>query len=70
MALTTTNQKLAVMEWGVIWEPGLPISPGALDQADQQQLLWDNPVALWGAAVSYALAPLVYSWMWDKCGVR
>lgn len=51
MSLTTTNGKLAVMEWDQDYEPGLPISPGAFDQADQQQLLWGIPEVLWGEEV-------------------
>lgn len=37
------------MEWCSVWEPGLPLSPGAIDQADQQQLLGDYPGVLWAA---------------------
>lgn len=50
MAITTINEKLAVMEWGNIYEPGLPMSPGALGQDDQQQLLWGYPGVLWTSA--------------------
>jgi hypothetical protein len=42
------NLKLAFMEWCQVWEPGLPVSPGALGQDDQQQLLWGMPESLWG----------------------
>jgi hypothetical protein len=48
MAIDTDNKKLGVMEWCSIWEPGLPISPGTLEQDDQQQLLWGYPGILWG----------------------
>lgn len=54
MAITTTNGKLAVMEWDNYSEPGLPISPSTLGQNDQQQLLWDFPEILWGAQVVIA----------------
>ena len=47
---STINGKLAIMELDLDWEPGLPISPGAFDQADQQQLLWGFPEILWGEA--------------------
>lgn len=47
MAIDTINEKLAVMEWNLFWEPGLPISPGAFGDDDKQQLLWDNPSPLW-----------------------
>lgn len=47
MAITTDNEKLAVMEWGQVWEPGLPLSPGALGTDDLQQLLWGYPGVLW-----------------------
>lgn len=52
MAITTDNGKLAIMELEDYWEPGLPISPGALGQDDQQQLLWGFPEILWGSAVT------------------
>ena len=51
MAIDTTNKKLALMEWCQVWESGLPISPGALGQDDQQQLINDYPGILWGAAI-------------------
>ena len=51
MAIDTVNKKLAMMELGQIWEPGLPISPGALGQDDQQQLLLGYPGILWAAIV-------------------
>ena len=47
MAITTNTQKIAVMEMGVVWEPGIPLLPGAIGQDDQQQLLWGYPGVLW-----------------------
>lgn len=38
------------------WEPGLPLSPGSLDQADQQQLLWGYPDILWEFAEQVIVA--------------
>jgi len=52
VAIDTTNEKLGLMEWCLVWEPALPISPGALGQDDQQQLLWGYPGITWGAAAS------------------
>lgn len=50
MALDSINEKLAVMEWGDSWEPGLPmVSTSTIDQADKQQLLVDYPGILWSA---------------------
>jgi hypothetical protein len=49
VAITTTNGKLAIMELEDYWEPGLPMAPGSLDQADKQQLLWGFPEILWTA---------------------
>lgn len=46
--IDTTNEKLAIIELEDVWEPGLPMSPGTLEQDDQQQLLWGYPGALWG----------------------
>lgn len=39
MAIDTTNKKMAVMEWGLGSDPGLPVSPGSLGVDDQWQLL-------------------------------
>ncbi len=48
MAIDTDNKKLAIMEWGNYWEPGLPLLPGAIfDQGEKQQLLWGYPGILW-----------------------
>lgn len=49
MAISTTNGKLALIEWDNPWEPGLPISPGTIGQDDKQQLLLGYPEVLWGA---------------------
>lgn len=43
MAIDTTNEKLALMELGQVYEPGLPITPGVIDTGDQRQFLWDYP---------------------------
>jgi len=47
MAITTINSKLGIMEWCQVYEPGLPVSPGALGQDDKQQLLNDYPGVLY-----------------------
>lgn len=47
MAITTDNEKLGVMEMEVIFESGLPLSPGTLGQDDQQQLLLGYPTILY-----------------------
>lgn len=52
MAIDTDTDKLAVMELGQVWEPGLPLAPGTLEQAAQQQLLWGYPGVLWQEAVA------------------
>lgn len=51
MAIDTNNEKLAIMEWCQVWEPGLPFDPVTIDQAAQQQFLWDYPGILWGELV-------------------
>lgn len=50
MAITTINEKLAVMSFGNTLLSNVPLSPGVIDQADQQQLLWGYPGVLWAAA--------------------
>lgn len=52
--IDTNNKKLSMMEWCIMWEPGLPMSPGTLGQDDQQQLLWDYPGILWGQMAQVA----------------
>jgi hypothetical protein len=64
VAIDTVNEKLAVMEWCSIWEPGLPLNPGAFGQDDQQQLVWDYPGILWGEVSISAPAP-TQAWIWD-----
>lgn len=49
MAIDSTNERLALINFGQVWQPALPIAPGALGQDDQQQLLWGYPGILWGA---------------------
>ena len=47
MAIITVNDKLALIEYGDVFQPGIPISADGLDQADNQQLLWGYPGVLW-----------------------
>lgn len=46
------------MEWSIIWEPGLPLSPGTLGQDDKQQLLWGYPGILWGVLLTEGISKL------------
>lgn len=56
MALTTIDDKLAVMNWDNVWEPGIIIAETAgFDQGDKQQLIWGMPTVDW-AAVSAPVA--------------
>jgi hypothetical protein len=48
MAIPTSTAQLAVMEWGQVWEPGLPLSPVAITTEAQQQLVWEYP---WGTDI-------------------
>lgn len=49
--ISTDNEKLAIMEFGQVFEPGLPLLPGAIDTADQQQFLHGYPGIAWGSEV-------------------
>ncbi len=51
MPITTDNGKLALMELDQDWEPGLPLSPGTLEEDDQQQLLWGFPEISWSGSL-------------------
>lgn len=52
MAIDTTNEKLALIEYGDIFQPGIPISADGIDQADKQHLIWEYPGILWGVVVT------------------
>ncbi len=47
MAIDTINEKLSLLEYLEPYQPGVPISADGLDQADNQQLLWEYPGLLW-----------------------
>jgi len=57
VAITTDNGKLAVLSLNNLLMPNLPLSPGALGQDDQQQLLWGFPEILWAAPSVEATTP-------------
>lgn len=57
MAIDTTNEKLAMLNFGMPFQPNLPLSPSTLGQDDQQQLLWGYPGILWSAVVQ------VFNWI-------
>ena len=53
MPISTTNEKLAVIELEDIFEPAIPMIPTIpFDQADKQQLIWGYPGILWAASVT------------------
>ena len=48
MPIDTTNEKLALLEWGQLPEGGMPIDETAgFSQGDRQQLLFGYPGILW-----------------------
>lgn len=51
MAIDTNAKKLAIMEWDEVYEPGIPLSPGAapFSQGEKQNFLWGYPGILWAA---------------------
>ena len=52
MAIDTNDEKLALMEWDTVWEPGLILDETAsFDQGDKQQLLWGYPGIAWTTVV-------------------
>lgn len=59
MAITTDNGKLAVMELDLDWEPGLPLTPGALGTDDEQQLLWGFPEFEWASPAAPGTGKIV-----------
>ena len=68
MAIDNTNEKLALMEWGVPWEPGIPITPGLFGQNDKQQLLWGYPGIFWssGPLISDGDCEKIAQFVWEK----
>lgn len=69
MAITTDNEKLAIMEFGQVFEPGLPLSPGTFDQGHQQQLIWGYPGILWEASALDNVVGADAVWFLDVRGV-
>lgn len=57
MAIDTNTEKLALIHFGAVFQPPLPLSPGTLEQDDQQQLLWGYPGILWGAPAAPVAVP-------------
>ena len=51
MAISTINDKLALISLLKPWEVPLPISSDGLDQADKQHLIWGYPGILWSELV-------------------
>lgn len=47
MAVDTINEKLAVLDMDLPFEPAMPLSPAVFGQEDKQQLLWGFPGFLW-----------------------
>jgi hypothetical protein len=45
--IDTINKKLALINFGSVFQTPLPMSPGTLGQDDRQQLLWGYPGILW-----------------------
>ncbi len=56
MAIDTDTKKLAIMEWCSIWEPGLPLSPGTIGQAEKQHFLWGYSGIIWGQMALFLAA--------------
>jgi hypothetical protein len=54
MAIDTINKKLALLSFGQVFQPNLPMSPSTLGQDDRQQLLWGYPGILWSAGAALA----------------
>ena len=47
MAISTTNEKFALITYQQMWNTPLPISADGLDQADNQHLIAQYPGVLW-----------------------
>ncbi len=43
MAIDTTNEKFAIIDWGDVWTDSIPISSDGLGIADKGILLWEYP---------------------------
>ena len=51
MSIDTINEKLALIDYGDVFQPAIPISADGIDQADQQHLLWGYPGILWATEI-------------------
>ena len=55
MAIDTNAEKLAVMEWDEMYEPAIPLSPGAtFEQGEKQNLIWGFPGVSWATVTGVA----------------
>ena len=52
MAIDTHNERLALIEYGDVFQPGIPVSSDGIGQDDKQQLLWGYPGILWEVIVA------------------
>lgn len=68
MAIDTNAEKLAILEWDEVYEPALPLSPGAtpFDQGEKQNFIWGFPGVLWDAAVAPTETILDYERGWAR----
>ncbi len=49
MAIDTNAEKLAIMEWDTVFEPAIPLSPGAapFSRGEKQNFIWGYPGIEW-----------------------
>lgn len=52
------------MDWGNVFEPGLPFNPGTIGQDDQQHLLWGQSDELWTALIQAEGGAIISIWKW------
>ncbi len=60
MAITTDNEKLALISYHQNWNLTLPISSDIGNDGDKQHLIWEYPGVSWGAEVGGEFMAALY----------
>ena len=60
MAITTDNEKFALISYHQNWNTPIPISSDIGNSGDKQHLIWEYPGITWGGVVETAFIVAMY----------
>ena len=60
MAITTDNEKFALISYHQNWNTPIPISSDIGNDGDKQHLIWEYPGITWGGDVAVAFIVAMY----------